>query len=85
MAGFLVVSACLQLAPGVLALVAQVDLVAVVARHVHALVGVVLVGNVLQAQLEFDQMGIAVGIAAQRKTQRVVAGFVAGRADFVAR
>ena len=73
-AGFLVVCPRLQLPPVELALVAQVEVVAVVARHVHALVGVVLVGNVLHTQFQLQQMGIA----AQRKTQRVVAGVVAG-------
>ena len=80
MAGFLVARTRLQLAPVVRVLVAQIDLVAVVACHVHALVRVVLVRNVLQAQFQFEQMGIA----AQRKTECVVAGFVAGSAHFFA-
>ena len=70
----------LELAPAVLALVAQVELVAVVARHVHALVGVVLVGNVLQAQAHFDK----VLITAKGIRERMVAGLVARRSHLVA-
>ena len=79
-AGALVVGPRLQLPPVKLALVAQVELLAVVARHVHALVGKVLVRDVLHPQAHFHQLrGIAQCIG-----QSVVARFVAAGAHFVA-
>ena len=76
----LVVHACLQLAPAALALVAQVELLAVVAGHVHALVGKVLVGNVLHAQAQIDH----ILRAAPGQAEAVVAREVAAGADLVA-
>ena len=77
----LMVDARLQLAPGEVAEVAQVHALLVVAEHVHALVRPQLLGQILQAELGLDQ----VGAAAERHPQRVVAGVVGGRADFVGR
>ncbi len=68
-----------QLAPVVLPLVAQVDLLAVVAGHVHALVGPALVGNVLQAQFQFEQMIFM----ARGQGDRLVGRLVHAGADFV--
>ena len=69
-----------QRAPLVLAGVAQIDLLAVVAGHVHALVGEALVRDVLQPQLQFQQMVFM----AHGDADRLVFRFVAGGADFVA-
>ena len=68
-----------QSAPLKLAGIAQIDLPAVVAGHVHALIGEALIWNVLFAKFEFQQ----VAIVAQRQFEGLVAGFVSGRADFV--
>ena len=58
MPGMFVINPCGQRAPVVLAGIAQIDLFALVAGHVHALVGKALIGDVLQTQLEFEEMSI---------------------------
>jgi len=70
--GVLAIDACLQLAPVIPARVAQVDLGTGVVGHVHALVGIALIGNVLIAELQVDQMVVV----SQRKAERLVGGFV---------
>src|SRR3569623_60028 len=77
--GLLVIDARLQNAPLVLPGVAQIDLIARVVGHVHALVRKILVRNVLAAQLQVEQ----VILVAQRDRARLVDRPVGGRADYV--
>jgi hypothetical protein len=55
-AGVVVIGARLKRTPGVLPEIAEIDLMAVVERHVHALVRKTLVWNVLVTERELEQM-----------------------------
>jgi hypothetical protein len=71
-AGVVVVGARFQRTPVVLPQIAEIDLMAVVERHVHPLVRETLVRDVLVAELELEQM-LRV---AQREAERLVLGLV---------
>jgi len=77
----LVIGAGLQLAPAELAQIAQVDTALVVVEHVHALVGIQLVRDVLRAELGFEQLAGA----ADGDAQLIVVGFIGGGADLIPR
>ena len=66
--------------PIVIAGIAQVEALTVVIGHVHALIGKVLVGDVLHRDFQLEQ----VVVMAQADVQRVVLCLVGGGADFVA-
>ncbi|MPM65935.1 hypothetical protein SDC9_112839 [bioreactor metagenome] len=73
------VSPCFEHAPFELAQIAQIDALLLIVEHVHALVGVELVGHILITELGFDQMVAT----AQGEPEGMRAALVGGRSDFV--
>ena len=69
----------LQAAPVELAQVAQAGALFLVAQHVHALIGVKLVGNILNAEFGFQQVVVPAG----GNAQGLVAALVGGGAHLV--